>query len=448
MIFFAFPFAALLLVGVHVWFYRRFCRPLRARWMKVVGISILALSFGSMSAGHVLARTWPSMATRTLQNTGYVFMALALYVAVALAMVDVVARLGGGLLRRKRGTVGTATLQASLARVAEGKASATEESSVPASANTESRDMENPSAPLEDGIPEASPSAAVRSGSGAGESPDDPGRRRFLKATSLASLALAASATGGGAAAAFRCPVKPVDIPLKGLPPSMEGFTIALLSDIHVGGWIGRDFVQGLVDRTNGISPDVVLVCGDLVDGRVEDLKDLVAPLEGLVSRLGTFFTIGNHEIYSGVEPWCDHLRGMGVQVLRNRCAALDGIDLLGVDDWSAGRRGVLPGYDLDQAMEGRRPGVPAILMTHQPRGFRAAAERGIGLQLSGHTHGGQLLPFQPLAQRANDGFLAGLYRHGDARLYVTRGCGFWGPPVRLGAPSEITRIRLVRDGE
>jgi len=185
---------------------------------------------------------------------------------------------------------------------------------------------------------------------------------------------------------------------------------------------------------------------GDLVDGSVAKLSDQVSPLRDLRARYGVFFVPGNHDHYSGLKPWLEHLRGLGIRVLRNDSVVVGegegAFVVAGVDD-PAGRRMGDGGPDLAAALAGRPPGMPVILLAHQPQYFDEAARAGVALQLSGHTHGGQIFPFSfvvSLFQR----YMAGLYRNGDSHLYVSCGTGFWGPPLRLGAPSEITELQLA----
>ena len=392
-------FAASVLLCVHLYFWRRLSWPLKRRSARLAVLFACLFSWAVSGLGMALARIFPSEATHLLQRASYALLIPALYLFLALGTSDVL-----WLIFR--------AVRALLRKISERKTP----SKSPAQPPPES---DNPSVPM------------------------DPSRRRFLLASGASSVGLAFAASGAGALSAFDCPVRRVDIRLEKLPASMDGFTLALLSDIHAGGWIGRGFIQRLVEGVNAMNADAVLICGDLVDGGVDELKSEVAPLKGLTSRFGTFFTIGNHELYSGAEAWCAFLPSLGIRVLRNERVELGGIDLLGVDDWTARRAGILPGYSLEGVLSSRRREAPAILMTHQPRGFQAAAARGIDLQLSGHTHGGQVFPFQSIARRANEGYLAGLYREGKSQIYVTRGCGFWGPPVRLLAPAELTRIVL-----
>ena len=180
------------------------------------------------------------------------------------------------------------------------------------------------------------------------------------------------------------------------------------------------------------------------MDGSVEELGDLVRPLADLVAKDGVYFVTGNHEYYSGAEQWMLFLPSLGVKVLRNERVAIGGeggFDLAGVHDWSAGGFSEAP--DLGRALRGRDPKRACVLLAHQPKQIAAADEQGVDLQLSGHTHGGQLFPFKYLVGLQQP-YVAGLHRHGRAQIYVSSGTGYWGPPMRLLAPAEITRIELA----
>jgi hypothetical protein len=238
-----------------------------------------------------------------------------------------------------------------------------------------------------------------------------------------------------------------VAVKLPGLPRTLDGFRIVQMSDIHIGDILGRPFLEELVRRCNALKPDLVAVTGDLVDGTVEHLSPAVAALERLTSRHGTYFIMGNHEYYSGDVEWAEALTGMGIHVLRNRFVTLGDaggrLDLVGVDDYGHRDARDGRGYDLGKALLGRDRDRPAVLLAHQPRGVEDALSQGVGLQLSGHTHGGQLFPITLVVQ-ASYRYPAGLYRVGEGHVYTSRGTGFWGPPMRIGSPPEITAVTLL----
>ena len=239
-----------------------------------------------------------------------------------------------------------------------------------------------------------------------------------------------------------------IDVPIAGLPAALHGFTIAQISDIHVGPTIKAPYLRRIVESVNRLRADMVAVTGDLVDGSVRELSAHVAPLAELQSRHGTFFVTGNHEYYSGAAGWVTELRRIGLQVLMNEHVVVrhEGAEMVvaGVTDFSAHHFDPAQRSDPQAALAGA-PGVaaPRVLLAHQPRSADAAERAGFDLQLSGHTHGGQFWPwnlFVPLQQP----FTAGLNRLRRLWVYTSRGTGYWGPPKRFGAPSEITRLRLV----
>jgi predicted MPP superfamily phosphohydrolase len=245
-----------------------------------------------------------------------------------------------------------------------------------------------------------------------------------------------------------------VEVPLPRLPRGLDGFTIVQLTDLHVGVTIDHEFVRRVVERANALKPDLIALTGDLVDGTVANLRADAAPLADLRAPHGVFAVTGNHEYYSGADEWIAELSRHGIRYLRNQRVAIgragasdgdggpDGFDLAGIDDHSAHRwRG--HGADLDAALAGRDPSRALVLLAHQPRQVRVACERDVDLQLSGHTHGGQVWPWHYIVKVQQGGLLAGLYREKQTALYVSRGCGYFGPPVRVGAPLEITRVVL-----
>ncbi|MDP9139401.1 MAG: metallophosphoesterase [Pseudomonadota bacterium] len=238
-----------------------------------------------------------------------------------------------------------------------------------------------------------------------------------------------------------------VDVPIEDLPASLHGFTIAQISDIHVGPTIKGDYLQSIVGAVNRLDADMVAVTGDLVDGSVAQLSSHVAPLAGLTSRHGTYFVTGNHEYYSGVTAWVAELRRLGVNVLLNEHVVLrhnDGaLVIAGVTDHSGHYFDESHRSDPAASIASAPDRVVRILLAHQPRSAAAAMQAGFQLQLSGHTHGGQFWPWNFFV-RLQQPFTAGLHRLQTLWVYTSRGTGYWGPPKRFGAPSEITHLRLV----
>lgn len=268
------------------------------------------------------------------------------------------------------------------------------------------------------------------------------GRAALVAAVGL--LVVGAALRGG-----LRAPgLERVTFALPRWPSALDGLRIVQISDIHIGALLGRSFAARLVERVNELDPDVIAVTGDLVDGSVSQLRDEVAPFAGLRARHGVYFVTGNHDHYSGARSWVARVEELGMRPLRNEHVAIDrngaGFDLAGVDDHHGSWMGDDGGEDLDRAFEGRDPQRPVVLLAHDPSTWKRASRRGVDLQLSGHTHGGQIWPFGYLVRLAVP-FVAGHFRRGDAQLYVSRGTGFWGPPMRLFAPAEITEIALVR---
>jgi predicted MPP superfamily phosphohydrolase len=258
--------------------------------------------------------------------------------------------------------------------------------------------------------------------------------------------ALGLSAVAGRGATAAAVTVKRLKIALGKLDPAMAGLRIVQISDVHVGPTIGRAFVEDIVRRVNELEPDVVAITGDLIDGTVEQLGELVAPLGQLRAKHGVFFTTGNHEYYwPTVEGWLAHLGTLGIRVLRNervRIGGERGFDLAGIDDASAKSYGHGHGADLDKALAGRDPNRAVVLLAHHPKQVADAQRLEVDLQLSGHIHGGQFFPFSVLVWLAEP-YFAGLYTLDKTQLYVSRGTGYWGPPMRLGSPAEITVLEL-----
>ncbi len=262
-------------------------------------------------------------------------------------------------------------------------------------------------------------------------------RAPFAGGVAVAGVGLGAY---GVAVARGKVGVKKVDVALKRFPEALDGFKLVQISDVHIGPTLGRAWLADIVASINTLDADLVVITGDLVDGSVEELADHVAPLADIKSKHGVYFVTGNHEYYAGVEEWVAHLPSLGVHVLRNERVEIgDGngasFDLAGVDDFHAKP-------NLGRALEGRDASRELVLLAHQPKQAIDAAKAGVGLQLSGHTHGGQIFPWMFFV-KLDQPFVAGLDRLGDLQIYTSAGTGYWGPPMRVGAPPEISLIEL-----
>ncbi|SHN89002.1 hypothetical protein SAMN05660350_04994 [Geodermatophilus obscurus] len=395
---------AVLLLHGYLWWrlVRSTTRPGRARRLLTLGLLLLGL----LPVGAVLLRREDSVLSTVVQWVGFSWLGVAFYLFLTLLVLEP-ARL---LLRRRFSS-----------------APAAEPVAVPVGAAT---------AP--EGIP-------VPQGSGVA----DPSRRLLLaRGLAVTAGAVALGTAGTGAYLANSAPVvRRVPVTLAGLDPALDGLRIVTFSDGHLSAMSSTRRFERLVEIVNAQRPDVVAIVGDLVDGELGELREEVAPLADLVSEQGVYFVTGNHEYFVDTTAWLRHLPTLGVQVLRNeRVPIVRGgasVDLAGIDDRTALSSGV-PGHgaDLDTALDGRDDAVPVVLMAHQPVQVEQAAAAGVGLQLSGHTHGGQLWPFD-YAVRLDQPVVQGLSRVGDTQLYVTTGAGFWGPPMRIGARPEVAVVEL-----
>ena len=265
----------------------------------------------------------------------------------------------------------------------------------------------------------------------------DEGRRLLLARSAAVAAGLAtATVVGYGARTALGPPrLKRVQVPLAKLPPRLDGYRIAVVSDIHLGSFSTVARTRRIVETINGMEPDLIAVVGDLVDGGVEELWDRALPLRGLSSKDGAFFVTGNHEYYGQGPQWLERLDDLGMRLLLNERVNIRGIELAGVDDPN-GRP------DFGAALDGRDPANPTILLAHQPVAVFEAVRYKVDLQLSGHTHGGQMFPFHYVV-RTQQPVLSGLAEIDGTKVYVTNGAGFWGPPVRVGAPPDVTLMEL-----
>ncbi|MFJ6804884.1 metallophosphoesterase [Streptomyces anulatus] len=465
-----------LLGAVHRYVWRRFVgdttapgSPLR-RAGTVAAFVLPLLSIGAMSSGRVGAPFWLQ---QVLAWPGFLWLACLLYLTLALLVGEVVRPVLLRVLARRDGatpgagartapepaTAGPAgesgTGTGSPADVPDGTRPRTEElvpsHSAGASARSEAAGRTAPESVTEPAAeptmeretePAAGPLAASATAPATTLAPG-PSRRLFVSRVVGGAAAAAGLATVGyGTYGVLRGPsVKRVTVPLAKLPRAAHGFRIAVVSDIHIGPILGRAHTRRIVDTINATSPDLVAVVGDLVDGSVADLGSAAEPLAALRARHGSFFVTGNHEYFSGAEQWVDHVRELGLIPLENARVEIEGFDLAGVNDIAGETEG--QGPDFGRALGDRDRGRAAVLLAHQPVVIHDAVEHGVDLQLSGHTHGGQLWPGNFLAELANP-TVAGLERYGDTQLFVSRGAGAWGPPVRVGAPSDITVVELA----
>ncbi len=242
-------------------------------------------------------------------------------------------------------------------------------------------------------------------------------------------------------------PVKQVEIRIRDLPAEFDGYRMIQLTDLHISRLFQAPWVEETVAKANAQNADLIVITGDLIDGDLQARELDVAPLAELRAGDGVYTIPGNHEYYFGHDGWMQKYQDLGLKTISNGHVVLSRGDakltLAGINDINATRFG-LEGPDLAKALAGAPPEAPVILLDHQPRNARLAAESGADLQLSGHTHGGMILGFDRLVARFNNGFVSGRYDVGDMQLYVNNGTALWiGFALRLGVPSELTVITL-----
>ncbi|MFB7279658.1 metallophosphoesterase [Streptomyces hydrogenans] len=426
--FLPFLVVALALLGaVHWYVWRRLVRDVTAaggparRVGTAVVVALPLLSVAALASGRAGA---PFLFQQVVAWPGFLWLAVLLYLVLALAVGEAVRPLLARWLAR---------------RAAAAPAAAPVPVPAPAPVPVPERTAEAETETETEAAPEAETGDVV-------ERPvaSEVSRRLFVaRVVGGAAAAAAAGTVANGAYGVLRGPrVKRVTVPLAKLPRAAHGYRIAVVSDIHLGPILGRAHSQRIVDAINATQPDLIAVVGDLVDGTVENLGPAAEPLARLRARHGSFFVTGNHEYFSGADAWVDHVRELGMRPLRNeRLEIPAGFDLAGVDDVAGESEG--RGPDFARALGDRDRSRTAVLLAHQPVVIDDAVAHGVDLQLSGHTHGGQLWPGNLLAELANP-TVAGLERYGDTQLYVSRGAGAWGPPVRVGAPSDITVVQLA----
>ena len=282
------------------------------------------------------------------------------------------------------------------------------------------------------------------------DNPFDNSKRDFIKKSiTLGIIGISGTATGLGFYNSRKGPsVIKHDIFLESLPESFNNFTIAQISDLHIGPTIKRPYVENVLDKISILNPDLIAVTGDLVDGSVQHLRPDLAPLKDMIAPFGTYFVTGNHEYYSGVDLWLDETDRLGMKNLINSNELIsrsgDQIAIAGITDLKAHQ--IKPAHKSDPGLALRSvpDNITKIVLAHQPNSIHSVHEIGADLQLSGHTHGGQFWPFTYLTKIVNP-YIAGFYDHYGTQIYVNRGTGYWGPPLRIGVPAEITLIRLKK---
>lgn len=264
--------------------------------------------------------------------------------------------------------------------------------------------------------------------------------------------ALAAAAAAIGVHQAMRIPpLKDIQVGIRGLPRQFDGYTILQLTDLHISRLFPASWARTVVERSNKLGVDLIAITGDLIDGTLDARRADIEPLRNLKATEGVYVISGNHEYIFGHNTWMAHFATLGLLSLENRHIVLarDGgkLVLAGITDRASGRT-EYPVRDLAAILENAPKGVPVILLDHQPSDARHAAKLGVALQLSGHTHGGLILGIDRLVARANAGYVSGRYDVGGMTLYVNNGTALWpGFALRLGRPSELTRITLRQAG-
>ena len=279
--------------------------------------------------------------------------------------------------------------------------------------------------------------------------PLDINRRHFLlNSMNLGILGISGALAGYGFFEA-RCPPTTVEvsIPFHDLPDDLEGFRIVQITDTHIGPTTRHDYMETVVEHVNMLTPDIVVFTGDLADGTVSHLRNKASPLANLSAHYGSYFVTGNHEYFYGEQAWLEEVDRLGLKVLLNEHQVLQcgkgRIILAGATDYNAGRFVSSHASNPEASLSGASQSNVKILLAHQPRSVYAAARSGFDLQISGHTHGGQFYPWR-FAEFSP--FVAGLYKFENTWIYVSRGTGYWGAPLRLGATSEITLFKLTSE--
>ncbi|RVX45754.1 hypothetical protein EDD27_8570 [Nonomuraea polychroma] len=376
---------------------------------------------------------------------GYVWLALLFYLVLFFVVLEVPRAVAGVFLRRaERKRAAAPELTPKRKRAPEPELTP---EPVAVLASTAAPVVEE-TAPVET-VPPAEGAAPVEQVAEKIAPPAPLSRRLFLGRATAAVAGLGALSTVGyGITSALGDPViERVKVTLPKLDPRLGGLRFAVVSDIHLGPLTGKAHTERIVRMINGLEADVVAIVGDLVDGSVAELGALARPLKNLESRYGAYFVTGNHEYFSpgGFAEWIEELGQLGVRPLRNERVEIRHqgavLDLAGVNDLNGTSQG--DGPDFGKALGNRDTSRSTVLLAHQPVQVGEAARHGVDLQLSGHTHGGQMAPFS-LVVGLQQPVVSGLATVDGVQVYVTRGAGFWGPPVRVGAPPEVTMLELA----
>lgn len=263
------------------------------------------------------------------------------------------------------------------------------------------------------------------------------------KVVGLSAIAflLAIGWSGYGLWNAFNPRIKQIEVKIAGLPPEWRGKTIVQLSDIHLGPVQQAAFMQKIVEKTNAVHPDLVVITGDLFNGADGDLESFLSPVSGLQAPKGIFFVTGNHELFLGLEKAYSLLAKTRITVLKNQCVNIDGLQLVGIGYSSfAGETNI---EKIIQSIPNFKKGLPTILLYHTPTNIEQAKVSGINLQLSGHTHKGQFFLIEPFEYNIYKKYYYGLHQEGDFSIYTSSGVGTIGPTIRINSHSEIAVIKL-----
>ncbi|HWM37471.1 MAG TPA: metallophosphoesterase [Streptomyces sp.] len=461
--------------GAHWYLWRRLVRDVSARgrlWRRTGTVLAFALPVLVIVNFTVGRSDVPFVLQRVLAWPGYMWMALLLYLLLALLVGEFVRPLLRTVLKRRAAAAGPGPVRMGAVSPAVEPAADAGAAGVQAARDADADALSDAGGggagggvacatatgrkAAETAEAEAVSSTETGRSDGGADSPvagdadrtdridpAAPSRRLFIARTVAAGASVVAAGTvGAGAYSVLNGPtLKRITVPLAKLPRSAHGYRIAVVSDIHLGAVLGRAHAQRIVDTINSAQPDLVAIVGDLVDGTVADLAPAAEPLRQLRSRDGSFFVTGNHEYFGDAGEWVDHVRELGVHPLENARRELPGFDLAGVNDLRGEDAG--EGPDFGKALGDRDGSRASVLLAHQPVQIHEAVDHGVDLQLSGHSHGGQMWPGPYLAALANP-TVAGLERYGDTQLYVTRGAGAFGPPVRVGADSDVTIVKLA----